>query len=167
MIGISDVIPILVFLGIVLAIWAVLSMISNRNSHAAERLARLSRPQSLAELEDPSRARGDHKLQGLLDAAKSFSRPLMPSTELEQSALKTKLANAGFRSDAAPMVYSGLRLLCLGVSLVIALAVFVPGRPFGFRMILMIAMMTCLGFYVPSLILWYMRSKRQQDIFLT
>src|SRR5438105_15537807 len=98
MIGISDIIPLLVFLGIVLAIWAVLSMISNRNSRAAERLARLSRPSSLGEIEDPTRARSDHKLQGLLDAAKSLSRPLMPNTELEQSALKIKLANAGFGS---------------------------------------------------------------------
>ena len=79
MIGITDVIPLLVFIGIVVAIWAVLSMISSRNSQALERLARLSRPQSLADIEDPTRARGDHKLQGLIDAAKSISRPLMPS----------------------------------------------------------------------------------------
>ena len=167
MIGFSDVIPILVFLGIVLAIWAVLSMISNRNSRAAERLARLSRPSSLGELEDPSRPRGDHKLQGLLDAAKSLSKPLMPNTEMEQSALKTKLANAGFRSDAAPLVYSGLRLVCLATFFVIALAIFVPGREFGWFMLQGIVFFTAGGFYLPSVILWYMRSKRQQEIFLT
>ena len=167
MIGISDIIPILVFVGIVLAIWAVLSMISNRNSRAAERLARLSRPQSLTELEDPSRPRGDHKLQGLLDAAKSLSRPLMPNTELEQSALKTKLANAGFRSDAAPLVYSGLRLLCLATFFIISVSIFVPGREFGWFMIQGIVFLTAAGFYLPSLILWYIRSKRQQEIFLS
>jgi tight adherence protein C len=166
MIGIADIIPLLVFAGIVLGIWGVLSMISNRNSRAVERLARLSRPQSLAEIEDP-RARGDGKFQPLLDAAKSLSKPLMPSTELEQSALKTKLANAGFRSDAAPLVYSGLRLVSLGVFLIIALAVFVPGRPVGWFMIQGVVITTGVGFYLPSVILWWLRSKRQEEIFLT
>jgi tight adherence protein C len=167
MIGFSDIVPLLVFVGIVMAIWAVLSMISNRNSQAADRLARLSRPQSLADITDPSRARGDHKLQGLIDAAKSISRPLMPKSELEQSALKTKLANAGFRSDAAPMVYSGLRLVSLGLFLAVGVSVFVPGRQIGWVMIQGVVYLTAVGFYLPSLILWYLRSKRQEEIFLT
>jgi tight adherence protein C len=167
MIGIADIIPLLVFGGIVLGIWGVLSMISNRNSRSTERLTRLSRPQSLAEIEDASRPRGDHKLQGLLDAAKSISKPLMPNTELERGALKTKLANAGFRSDAAPMVYSGLRLLSFLLFFAIAAAIFVPGRPFGWYMIQGVVIVTGVGFYLPSVILWYLRSKRQEEIFLT
>lgn len=167
MIGIADIIPLLVFAGIVLAIWAVLSMISNRNSRAMERLTRMSRPQSLADIEDPTRPKGDHKLQGLINAAKSLSRPLMPSTELEQNALKTKLANAGFRSDAAPMVYNGLRVLCVSIFAIIGLAVFVPGRPVGWFMIQGVIITTGVGMYLPSVILWYIRSKRQEEIFLT
>jgi tight adherence protein C len=167
MIGFTDIIPLLVFVGIVVAIWAVLSMISNRNSQALERLARLSRPQSLADMEDPTRARQDHKLQGLIDAAKSISRPLMPSTELEQSALKTKLANAGFRSDVAPMVYSGIRLACLALFLGVGVAIFVPGRPVGWFMIQGVVYTTVAGFFLPTVILWYIRTKRQEDIFLT
>ena len=42
----------------------------------------------------------------------------MPQTELEQSVLKIKLANAGFRSESAVSVYLGLRFACfVGVSL--------------------------------------------------
>jgi tight adherence protein C len=167
MIGITDIIPLLVFLGIVVAIWAVLTMISNRNSQALERLARLSRPQSLADLQDPTRARGDHKLQGLIDAAKSISRPLMPNTELEQGALKTKLANAGFRSDAATMVYSGIRLASLALFFGIGVAAFVPGRPLGWFAIQGVVYTTVFGFFLPSVILWYIRTKRQEEIFLT
>jgi tight adherence protein C len=167
MIGIADIIPLLVFVGIVLGIWGVLSMISNRNSRAMERLSRMSRPQSLTEIQDPSRAKGDHRLQGLFDAAKSVSKPLMPQTEVEQSALKTKLANAGFRSDAAPMIYSGLRLLTLLLFLAVSIAIFVPGRPFSWKMIQGIVLVTGVGLYLPSIILWYLRSKRQEEIFLS
>src|SRR5262245_5577022 len=95
---VQDLIPLLVFAGIVAAIWAVLSMISNRNSKAAERLARLSRPQSIGDIEDPTRQKSE-RLAGLLETAKAISSPLMPQTELEQNALKLRLANAGFRSD--------------------------------------------------------------------
>jgi tight adherence protein C len=167
MIGISDIIPLLVFLGIVVAIWAVLSMISNRNSQALDRLARLSRPQSLADIQDPTRDRGDHKLQGLIDAAKSISKPLMPNSQLEQNALKTKLANAGFRSDAAPLVYSGIRLASLALFFAVACSIFVPGRQLGWFMIQGIVVVTGVGFYLPSVILWYIRRKRQEEIFLT
>src|SRR5205823_9280066 len=112
MLPLTAVIPLLVFLGIVLGIWSVLSMISSRNSKALDRLQRLSRPPSLADIEDPKN-KSPERFSGLADAAKAISAPLMPQTAVEQSALKTKLANAGFRSDAAPMVYSGVRLACL------------------------------------------------------
>src|SRR5437764_13795454 len=106
-------VPILVFFGIVMGIWGVLSAMSNRNSRALERLSRLSRPPSLVDMEDPKLKQDKNAFQGLVDAAKSLSSPLMPKTELEQNALKTKLANAGFRSEAASVVYSGIRLASL------------------------------------------------------
>jgi tight adherence protein C len=165
--GIEDLIPLMVFGGIVAAIWAFLSVISNRNSQALDRLSRLSRPASLAEIEDPLKGGRKNKFQGLADAVKSLSKPLMPHSEVEQNALKTKLANAGFRSDAAPMVYSGIRIICLAVFFLVSVAIFVPGRPYGWKMLQGIVIMTGLGFYLPSIILWYLRSKRQEEIFLS
>lgn len=164
---IQDLVPLMVFLGIVAGIWAVLSMISNRNSKAVDRLARLSRPQSLAELEDPTKAKSQDRFSGIVDAAKALSSPMMPQTELEQNELKTKLANAGFRSDAAPMVYSGIRLACLGLFFLIAVAAFVPGRPLNFDTLKYVVIVTGVGFYLPSIVLWWLRSKRQEEIFLT
>ena len=163
---VADIIPLLVFVGIVLGIWAVLSGISNRNSKAADRLSRISRPPSLAEIDDPARQKGQH-FQGLLETAKALSSPLMPQTELEQSNLKTKLANAGFRSEAAPVVYSGLRLACLLVSAVLSCAIFLPGRKLNLSSLQWPIIFTGIGFYIPSITLWYLRTKRQEAIFLT
>ena len=42
--GLADLVPLLVFAMFVMGIWAVLSFISQRNSRAHERLARLLRP---------------------------------------------------------------------------------------------------------------------------
>lgn len=164
---VQDLIPLLVFLGIVLGIFAILSALSNRNSRTMERLARLSRPQSLAEIEDPKTLRNTEKYQGLLDTAKALSQPLMPKSELEQNELKTKLANAGFRSDAAPMVYSGVRFACFILFLVVSVAIFVPGRPLSWNTLQWVVIFTGIGFYLPSVVLWWIRTKRQEEIFLT
>jgi tight adherence protein C len=163
----ADVVPILVFVGIVLGIWAVLSAISNRNSRALDRLARLSRPQSMADLDDPTKRKTNDRFSGLAEAAKALSSPMMPQTEMEASELKIKLANAGFRSDAAPMVYSGLRVFCLGFFFVISAAACLPGRPLNFDSLKWVVILSGFGFYLPAIVLWWIRSKRQEEIFLS
>lgn len=162
----ADIIPILVFLGIVAGIWAILSALSSRNSRAAERLARLSRPQSSTGIDDPSGPKNE-RFQSIIETAKALSSPMMPQTDTEQSALKIKLANAGFRSDSAPMIYSGLRLGSLLIFLLLSVVIFVPGRPLNFGTLQWVAILTGIGFFLPSVILWYLRTKRQESIFLT
>src|SRR6185437_10654939 len=118
----------MVFGGLVAAIFAILSMISNRNSRAQERLERISRPASLAEIEDPKLKK--ERFQGVMETAKALSGPLMPQTELEQSELKIRLANAGFRSDSAVAVYLGLRLAVFVGFTLLAVAIFLPKNGF-------------------------------------
>jgi tight adherence protein C len=163
----ADLIPLFVFVGIVALIWSILSMLSQRNSRAMERLARLSRPQSLAEVEAPqSKAERFH---GLMEAAKSLGSPMMPQTEVEQSELKTRLANAGFRSDSAPMIYSGIRFASfIGFSL-LGVLIFLPtaANPLDFHTLKWVIIIAGVGFYLPPIILWWIRRKRQQAIFLS
>jgi tight adherence protein C len=160
----QDLIPLLVFGGIVAGIWAMLSVISSRNSKALDRLARLSGRQVPTDAGDPKKS---ERLQGLLDTAKALSSPLMPQSELEQSALRQRLANAGFRSDAAPMIYNGLRVVCLMVAFVVSAAIFIPGQPLGWRTLQYVVIITGCGFYTPNVVLWWIRRKRQQEIFLS
>jgi len=167
MVWIHDILPILIFLGFVAAVWAILSMISNRNSKAVERLARLSRPQSLSDLEDPVRAKKAEKYQHLVETAKALSAPLMPKNEAETNDLKTRLANAGFRSDSAPMVYSGVRMATLGIFVLFGLALYLPSSASLFKKVQMVFIFAGVGFYLPAVVLWWLRRKRQEAIFLT
>jgi tight adherence protein C len=164
-IGVTDVIPFLVFGGFIFAVWGMLSMISQRNSRAQDRLARLSRPTSALEI-DVNQPKKEERMRGIMDTAKALSRPLMPQTELEQSALKLALANAGFRSDSAVAVYLGLRFATLLLFLVIGAAIFVPQHGFKWAGIKWIIILVGIGYYVPQIILWWVRRKRQQAIFL-
>ena len=161
----------LVYAGIfgcfVFGVWSVLSFLSSRNSRAQERLDRLSRPGSLAEIDDPKSKK--ERFQGVMETAKALAGPLMPKTELEQSALKTKLANAGFRSESAVNVYLGIRFITLIIFFLAGMAYtfYAFGLNFNLKALLPLAALTGLGFYLPSVILWWLRKKRQEAIFLS
>jgi len=162
----EDLIPILVFGGFVFGVFGVLSMLSQRNSRAAQRLDRFSRPASLAEIEDPKQHKKD-RFQGIMETAKAFSAPLMPQSELEQSELKLKLANAGFRSDSAVSVYLGLRFATFLAFAVVSTLVFVPKHGLSLKALQPIVIYTGIGFYLPAVVLWWIKRKRQLEIFLT
>jgi tight adherence protein C len=166
-VGFQEVIPLMVFGAIVFGIWSVLNMISERNSRTVERLQRHSRPPSLAEIEDPKQLKKAEKFEAVTDLAKAISQPMMPQTELEQSALRVKLANAGFRNENAPAVYSGFRVASLALFLGVSLMVFLPREDTVMGKLKWIGSITVIGFYLPSAVLWWLRSKRQQEIFLT
>ncbi len=162
---------IVVYVGIfgafVFGVWSVLSFLSNRNSRAAERLDRLNRPGSSPDLDDPKHNK--ERFQGVMDTAKALAGPLMPKTELEQSQLKVKLANAGFRSESAANVYLGLKFITLIVFFAAGLAYTFQqnGLNLTFNSLIPLGIMMGVGFYLPSVILWYLRKKRQEAIFLS
>jgi len=162
----TQIIPILVFVMIVFGIWWLLSLVSKRNSNAADRLERISRPQSLAEIEDPKQKKTE-RFKGIVETAKAFSAPMMPKTELEQSELKIKLANAGFRSETAVTTYLGIRFGVFLVFMLGALALFLPWFGLTLKALIWIVIVGGFGFYLPAVILWWIRSSRQQEIFLT
>jgi len=166
LVGVEELTPLLVGAAFVALIFAVLSLISNRNSRAQERLDRLSRPASLVELDDAKQKKTE-RFQGMVETAKAFARPLMPQSETEQSALKMKLAHAGFRSDSAVAIYLGLRFVTLVAAILIGAVIFLPGR--GLTVAALKPMVFCAGagFYLPNIALWYIRTKRQEQIFLT
>jgi tight adherence protein C len=151
----------------IFGVWSILSMISQRNSRAQERLARMSRPASLVDIDNAAAGSKEGRMQGITDAARALSKPLMPQTELEQSALKLKLANAGFRSDSAMSVYLGLRFACTMLFGLIALSVFIPQYGLTLGGLKWVVGLTGFGFYLPAIILWWLRRSRQLAIFLT
>jgi tight adherence protein C len=165
LVGFEELLPLVVCIGFVAAAFFILSLISSRNSRAQERLDRISRLASLAEIEDP-RTKKD-RFTGVMDAAKALSAPLMPQTELEQSELRIKLANAGFRSDSAVAVYMGLRFGTLLVCLLVSMTIFVSKYGLTTAALKPIVFITGIGFYLPSTILWWIRTSRQQQIFLS
>jgi tight adherence protein C len=166
LVGLQELVPLLVFAALVAGIFALLSMMSNRNSRAQERLERISRPASLADIEDPTKLKKE-RFQGFLETAKALSGPLMPQTELEQSQLKVRLANAGFRSDSAVAIYTGLRVAVFLGFLLLGAAILVPKYGLTSGLFMPMCVFLVIGFTLPMLVLWFLRKQRQDAIFLS
>src|SRR5262249_30965220 len=164
LVGFNELIPLAVFAALVAGVSAVLTMRSNRNSRGAERLDKLSRPASLAELEEAGGKK--ERFAGFVEAAKALAKPMMPKTDLEQSQLKIRLANAGFRSDSAVSVYLGIRFASFLGSLLLSVAIFLPKYGFSLDALKPIVLITGAGFYLPVAVLWYLRKTRMEQIFL-
>jgi tight adherence protein C len=160
----DDVLPVVVFFGIVAATFWILSLISRRNSDAEDRLDRIGRPKSLVDLEMSNGSQD--RFGGMKDMFSKMGGMMQPKSELEKDSLRVQLANAGFRSESAPTIFQGVRVACLAMSIpgvLLAYAIFGAGS------LGMLAMGFCLGMgmYAPKLFLSQMRSQRQQEIFLT
>jgi tight adherence protein C len=78
-----------------------------------------------------------------------------------------KLANAGFRSESAAAVYQGARLVCLIGGTLMGGGVLLLSSGFTIKTFAIAAMPALLGFYIPVIALWFLRSTRQKEIFLT
>jgi tight adherence protein C len=148
--------------------WLMLTLISQRNtSRAEERLERIGRPKSLAEIDLAKTGSREDRFSGIKETMSSLGSALEPQSDLEKNSLRIKLANAGFRSEAAPSIYQGLRVASLLGFVVPAVLIFGLKDGLTFKAAQYVIGCAGLGFYLPSIVLWYLRSKRQQEIFLT
>ena len=158
--------PLFVFVAIVAGTFWLLSVISTRNSQAEDRLERIGRPKSLVEIE-MAQADTSGRFKGLKDAFSNLGGVMEPKSELEKNSLRIKLANAGFRSENAAGVFHGIRVVCLAVFLVPAILLFLVKDGFTSKSIEWTGAMAAVGFWLPQVVLWHLRTTRQKEIFLT
>ena len=86
---------------------------------------------------------------------------------MEKNTIRVKLANAGFRSEAAPSVFLGARLVFLVAFGMVGSFTCYMMFGFGSMGLLAIAMSLGIGLYGPNLALGHMVKTRQKEIFLS
>ncbi|HJZ94394.1 MAG TPA: type II secretion system F family protein [Gemmataceae bacterium] len=164
-IGVSEITPIVVFGAIVVGAWFLMSALSRRTSAAEERLARLGRPSSVGDVDgliDPKQ-----RFKGIKEAIASLGGAMEGKSDLEKNKLRLQLVNAGFRSDSAPMIYQGLRVLCIALFLVPTSAVMLLMEGFTQKAFFYIIVLGGIGFYLPQFALWLLVTSRKKEVFLT
>lgn len=160
----SQLVPFAIFGGITVGAWAIFSAFTSQKSRATERLDEFRDPRLRQRESDDAKGGVGAVLQ---KAAPTISKAMGQQTELEQSVLKVRLANAGYNSPAAPQLFLALKvsLLTLGVLAGGGIGFF----KYGFNQSGLTAFVIGggLGFYLPEIALWFIRSSRQEQIFLT
>ena len=99
-------------------------------------------------------------------ATPALAKPLKPKNEKDAGKLKLRMQHAGFRSEGAPSVFLGLKLvgLIMGVLMGGGSLLLISGvsQTSVFRAIMFAGGM----FYLPDILLWFLARRRKEQIFL-
>jgi tight adherence protein C len=148
------------------AAWMLLEMFVAKKPRAEERLEEFKNPALRRANERQSQKRAENFSKMLERATPALARPLTPKNEAEASKLRIKLANAGFRAESAPSIFLGIKF----AGLVAGLFLFGGGSLISQGFTQKALMYTVFGagglFYLPELIVGFIRKSRQQQIFL-
>jgi tight adherence protein C len=160
-------VPLAAFLAIALGVWAVLSTIAERGTHAADRLERLinQKPQR-----GPSATllRRQDRLESLVSkVGPALAKPLQPKNEAELGKLRQSLLSAGFRQQQAVQVFLGIKFFTLLVFVGIAGPLVYARFGFDAQGLEILGVVAGAGLYLPGIVLSSMRKKRQESIFLS
>ncbi len=147
--------------------WFLLELVSKAPPRSEQRLD---------ELKDPSRRRDAQGSRGvtkradgigrLLErASPRMARPLQPKSEEDVGKLRAKLNYAGFRSEAAPSIFLGLKTVCLGIGFVAGGGTMWITKGATTEAAMYTVGIAGLGFYVPEVVLMFLRKSRQDNIF--
>jgi len=150
-----------------LAAWWVLDFLAANKSRTVERLDELKNPALRRRSDEPKTVRKtDRMTQMLQKASPAFAKPLQPKSQEDVSNLKAKLANGGFRGDAAASIFLGMKFALLiggffftGGGLLLASGV-------SQQTLVYTIGAAGLGFYLPDLVLALKSRKRKEAIFL-
>jgi tight adherence protein C len=157
-------ISLLVFAGVTLFVWTVMSWLTRRRSATMERLEQIQTGNALAD------AVGlfDHPgaMQELFaKAAPALARPLEPKTEGEQSRLRLRLSAAGFRGDRAVACFLAAKFIGLVGGLVLAGPVAWGSFEWTQQTFIYTVIGVGVGFYMPDLAVAWRGKVRKEAIF--
>lgn len=162
----TTLVPWAAFGGITCLLWALINQFTSTTSRASERLDELRNP--LARGEKGKAGEKQHGVGAMIErAAPKLSKALEPKTELEQSKLKVYLANAGFNSPNAAQLFLATKMILAGVGAVVGGGAGLFTWGFTQNGLMSVGIATGVGFYLPGMVVWFLKRGRQEEIFLS
>ncbi len=171
----SVILPILSFVLFGSAAWLLMDVLSSRASTAEQRLDEYKDPniRKRKELEAGKRGLSAENLTRVLEkATPALAKPLQSKDAKEVGKLKLRLAQAGFRSEAAPPLFLSMKFAMLILGLIfgggaVILIAHLNGMPvFGHKNLFKCVFIAGAMFYIPELGLMWLTKVRKEQIFL-
>jgi len=168
LINFESLVPFAVFGMFAAGAWWLMEMLASRKGRALERLEEFKNPgQRRRREEEGGLVKKPAPMTRVLAAASpALAKPLAPKNELEANKLKTRLTNAGFRSEAAPSVFLGLKFIGLLVGLFSSGVTFLALQEFNQKALMTVILSAGGLFYLPDIVLKLIIRSRKQQIFL-
>ncbi|HAN98073.1 MAG TPA: secretion protein [Planctomycetaceae bacterium] len=160
-------IPIAAFVAIAVGTWAVLDMLNG--AKAKERRLDLLSQSGRSELQEKlgSVEKVKQTLLGVLRReAPRYAEHVKPTKAKEVSALKARLAAAGYRQDEAQAVYLGSKVLGLIGGALLGGVIFLIINGMSLGTLIRAAAFAGIFFYLPDIHVWWRGRKRKEQIFL-
>jgi len=163
----TTILPYSIFVAVTAGFWFASSLLMRRSTRTSARLDALRNP-LLRQRRDPvlSAARMNAMSSLVEKAAPALSRALEPKSETEQSLLRVRLANAGFSRPTAVRNFLAIKALALGCGGVLGLMWISLRSAWTGNAWMIPVVLACALFYAPEVILSFIRSGRQDKIFL-
>ena len=163
---IETLLPVIAFVAITTGFWAVWTIFNKKSSRATERLEEWRDPFARQKRESGG-ATNTNTVGAMFDkAAPALSKALESTSELEQSNLKIRLANAGFSKHDASRNFLAIKAVALGLGLFVGGSYGFYSAGFAKNSWMSLVIGGGLGFFLPELVLTLMKWSRQQKIFL-
>lgn len=153
-------------MGAVAVAWLILDWLSGPKGRTEQRLDELRDPRLRREREASAGAATSTVGRVLAKTTPTLAKPLQPKTEREFSRLRERLMHAGFRSEAAPTMFLGLKFFSLLVGMAIGGGVLMFFG-LGLQPLIRSTLVACLMFFIPDLILTWIAKRRKEQIFLS
>ncbi len=168
------VLPIVAFVLFGACAWLVMDSIASRKTTAEQRLEEFKDPQLRKRKEaDAGNKLSTSSMKKMIQrATPALAKPLQPKSESDVGKLKLKMAKAGFRSEAAPSLFLGLKfaMLIAGLFLsggAVAILAHLSGEPiFGHKNLFKCVFVSGAMFYFPEIVLMFITRRRKEQIFL-
>ncbi len=147
--------------------WWALDFTMTGKPRALERLEELKDPRKRRRAAaDSALKQSDAIHQGPGKGIPFLAKPLQPKTEAALGKLRTKLSNAGFRSEAAGTVFLGLKFAGLVVGLFLGGGTITSLRGVNQSSLGWSIAVAGLLFYLPDLVVRFLGGRRKEAVFL-
>ena len=95
-----------------------------------------------------------------------MAKPLQPKTDLEASKIKSRLSQAGFRTEGATSIFLGMKFIGLIIGLVASGGTALLTSSFTQSALIYTVGVSAFLFYLPDIIVWLIAKHRKDAIFL-
>jgi tight adherence protein C len=159
-------IPFAIFGLFAVAAWLVLEALGARKPRAQERLDELKNPQLRSRgSEDGTPVKKSATVTRMLEKASPMARPLQPKNELDASKIKSRLAQAGFRTESVVTIFLAMKFIGLIVGLSISGGTALLTASFSQSALIYCVCVSAFLFYLPDIVVWLIAKHRKDSIF--